>query len=192
MNRNKYNREQTIRDIKRTFIQLYDAKGIDRVSIREICEKAGVSRTIFYSYFEDKYQLLESIENELLSGVTRINHALVTASLRDYRPGAPFPVFVDTARYVWDQQDFFRPLLNVHGDPQFIFRWKRQIRSDVRQKLLHDQVAAKNIDVITELFASAIIGLYTYWFFENPSLSCEEVSEIAGSLLCGSFYNFSK
>lgn len=92
--------------------------------------------------------------------------------------------------YIRTHEHYFRPLLNIHGDPQFIFRRKKQIRSDVRQKFIHDKVTSYNIDVVTELFAAAIVGLYTYWFFENPTLSCEELSEIVGNLLCGSFYNF--
>lgn len=190
MNRNEVNRTRTIEDIKRSFMELYEAAGLDKVSIREICEKAGISRTMFYKYFDDKYQVLECIEDELIEGVRSINHALVAAPLRDYRKGEPFPVFVDTARYIREQERYFRPLLSIHGDPQFIFRWKKQIRADVRQKFIHDRITDYNIDVVTELFAAAIVGLYTYWFFEEPSLSCEELSEIAGNLLCGSFYNF--
>lgn len=190
MNRNKYNRSHTIEDIKRSFIEPYEAEGIDRISIRGICEKAGISRTIFYRYFDDKYQVLEHIEDELIEGVRQINCALVQAPLSEYQKGRPFPVFVDTARYIRTQEHYFRPLLNIHGDPQFIFRWKKQIRSDVRQKFIHDKITWYTIDVVIELFAAAIVGLYTYWFFENPALSCEELSEIAGNLLCGSLYNF--
>ena len=190
MNRNEYNRLHTVDAIKLSFIRLYEQSGIDRVSIRAVCEEAGISRTMFYRYFDDKYQVLESIEDELIEGVRQINRRLVDVPLNEYRRGEPFPVFVDTARYIRSQEIFFRPLLNVHGDPQFIFRWKKQIRADVRQKFVHDSITTFNLDVVTELFAAAIVGLYTYWFFENPGLSCEELSEIAGNLLCGSLYDF--
>ncbi len=190
MNRNEYNRLHTEDTIKLSFIRLYEQSGIDRVSIRAVCEEAGISRTMFYRYFDDKYQVLESIEDELIEGMRQINRRLVDVPLNEYRRGEPFPVFVDTARYIRSQEAYFRPLLNVHGDPQFIFRWKKQIRADVRQKFVHDSITTFNLDVVTELFAAAIVGLYTYWFFENPALSCEELSEIAGNLLCGSLYDF--
>lgn len=190
MNRNEYNRLHTEDTIKLSFIRLYEQSGIDRVSIRAVCEEAGISRTMFYRYFDDKYQVLESIEDELIEGMRQINRRLVDVPLNEYRRGEPFPVFVDTARYIRSQEAYFRPLLNVHGDPQFIFRWKKQIRADVRQKFVHDSITTFNLDVVTELFAAAIVGLYTYWFFENPGLSCEELSEIAGNLLCGSLYDF--
>lgn len=192
MNRNEYNRLHTVDAIRRSFIRLYEQCGIDRVSIRAICEDASVSRTMFYRYFDDKYQVLESIEDELIENMRQINRHLVDVPLNEYRQGDPFPVFVDTARYIRSQEAYFRPLLNVHGDPQFIFRWKKQIRADVRQKFDHDNITTFNLDVVTELFAAAIVGLYTYWFFENPGLSCEELSEIAGNLLCGSLYDFKK
>lgn len=65
-----------------------------------------------------------------------------------------------------------------------------QKRWDVETKFVHDKITFLN--VVIELFASAIIGLYTYWFYENPELPVEELSEIAGNILCGSFYNFRK
>ncbi len=190
MNRNAYNRARTMEDIQTGFMELYEEKGIDRLTVREICEKVGISRAMFYRYFDDKYQVLQYIEDRLIEGVRRINVGLVDVPLHAYRRGDPFPLFVDTARYIRSQERYFRPLLNVHGDPQFIFRWKKQIRSDVGKKFLHDQITTFNLDVVTELFAAAIVGLYTYWFFENPDLSCEELSEIAGNLLCGSLYDF--
>ena len=190
MNRNEHNRKQTIEDIRTAFIKLYEKSGINKLSIKEICEHAGISKPLFYRYFDDKYDVLESIERDLLSDIAEINKDLTNTSLFSYRKGQPFPVFYETAVYIKSKEKFFRPLLSSNGDPGFIFKWKRQIRKDVRQKFEKDEITSYNLDVVTELFAAGIVGLYTYWFFENPSMSCEEISEIGGNLLCGSFYNF--
>lgn len=190
MNRNELNRLRTIEDIKESFIELYEAGGIDKVSVQNLCGKANISKTIFYRYFDDKYQVLESIEEELLDGLRKANIALKTTSLSEYKKGQPFPVFFETAQYVYSKKQYFKSLLSAHGDPQFIFKWKKQIRLDVRTKFEHDQITGYNLDVVTELFAASVIGLYTYWFFENPEMSCQEISEIGGNMLCGSFYNF--
>ncbi len=190
MDRHEHNRNSTIEDIRKAFIQLYEEHGIDKLSVKDICLKAEISKPLFYRYFDDKYSVLESIETRLLDRVAEINIALKDTPLATYRKGQPFPVFFETAEYIKSQEDYFRPLLSSRGDPQFVFRWKKQIRKDVRVKFENDHITAYNLDVVTELFAAGIIGLYTYWFFENPELSCQEISEIGGNLLCGSFYNF--
>lgn len=190
MNRSTHNRNRTIEDIRLAFIKRYEKYGIDKLSVKEICVDAGISKPLFYRYFDDKYAVLEDIENRLLEEIAEINKVLVDTPLVTYKKGQPFPVFYETALFIKSQEAFFRPLLSVNGDPAFIFKWKKQIRKDVRQKFESDNITSYNLDVVTELFAAGIVGLYTYWFFEKPDLSCEEVSEIGGNLLCGSFYNF--
>lgn len=190
MNRNELNRLRTMEDIKESFIELYEAGGIDKVSVQGLCGKANISKTIFYRYFDDKYQVLECIEDELLAGIKEINLVLKNTPLGEYKKGKPFPVFYETAEYVYSKKKYFKALLSAHGDPQFIFKWKKQIRLDVRTKFEFDHITGYNLDVVTELFAASVIGLYTYWFFENPDMSCQEISEIGGNMLCGSFYNF--
>ncbi len=190
MNRNELNRQRTIKDIQDAFMIMFEKRGLEKVSVVDICKEANISKTIFYRYFDDKYALLEEIENELLQSIAEINKDLVHAPLGEYRKGEPFPVFLETAQFIHSQKQYFKPLLGINGDPHFIFRWKKQIRQDVRKKFENDQITAYNLDVVTELFAAAIIGLYTYWFFERPEMTCEEISEIGGNLLCGSFYNF--
>lgn len=190
MNRNELNRLRTMEDIKESFIELYEQGGIDKVSVQNLCSNANISKTIFYRYFDDKYEVLEAIEQELLDGLRNANLVLKSTPLGTYKKGEPFPVFYETAQYVLDKKKYFKALLSAHGDPQFIFKWKKQIRLDVREKFEHDNITGYNLDVVTELFAAGIIGLYTYWFFENPDMSCREVSEIGGNMLCGSFYNF--
>lgn len=190
MNRNEVNRLRTIEDIKESFIDLYESGGIDKVSVQNLCKNANISKTIFYRYFDDKYQVLECIEEELLDGLRQTNEALKNAPIGEYKKGQPFPVFFETAEFVYSKRKYFKALLSAHGDPQFIFKWKKQIRLDVRTKFDHDNITGYNLDVVTELFAAATIGLYTYWFFENPAMSCQEISEIGGNMLCGSFYNF--
>lgn len=39
--------------------ELLTEKDIDRVTVAELCEQAGISRTTFYRYFSDKYAITE-------------------------------------------------------------------------------------------------------------------------------------
>lgn len=190
MNRNELNRLRTIEDIKQNFIELLSVGGIEKVSVQNLCKKANISKTIFYRYFDDKYEVLEKIEQELLDGLASANIHLKTTPISEYKKGRPFPVFFETAQFVYSKRDYFKVLLGVHGDPSFIFKWKKQIRIDVRSKFEYDHITDYNLDVVTELFAASVIGLYTYWFFERPAMSCQEISEIGGNMLCGAFYNF--
>jgi AcrR family transcriptional regulator len=171
MTRSELNRANTIEAIKDSFIGIYRVNGIDKVRIADICRNAQVSKSNFYNYFCDKYEILEVIEDEMLTGVTEINRALTEAAWINYKKGEPFPVFSDTANYIWEHKKYFKPLLGPNGDPSFRFRWKKQMKKDIRNKLITDKRTSYDLDIVSELFTDGIIGLYTYWFYENPNIS---------------------
>lgn len=49
------------------FCEIYESKPVEKITVREIAERAGHNRVTFYQYFHDAYDVLETMENELLS-----------------------------------------------------------------------------------------------------------------------------
>ncbi len=190
MNRSEYNRSQTIAAIRHCFIRQYGEVGLEKITVRALCEECAISRTIFYKYFDDKYDVLESIEQELLDGLAKIHQELKQEAITTQRRNTPFSSFFGTAEYIRENEIYFKPLLGIHGDQQFIYQWKQRVRSDLKGEFEYNHVSAGNLDVVTELVASAVIGLYAYWLIEEPSLTIEEISESAGNFLRGSYFDF--
>src|SRR5690554_6070444 len=56
--------------LKDSFINLLEKKDISQISIKEICEDADINRSTFYSHYNDQYDLLRKIENELLDNIS--------------------------------------------------------------------------------------------------------------------------
>ncbi|MDO4650248.1 MAG: TetR-like C-terminal domain-containing protein [Eubacteriales bacterium] len=56
----------TKRILKETLIELMQNKPITKITIKEICEMADLSRSTFYLHYTDQFALLEDIENEVL------------------------------------------------------------------------------------------------------------------------------
>lgn len=52
--------------LKQSLIELMEHENIRRISIKEICERANVSRSTFYSYYGSQYELLNAIEREII------------------------------------------------------------------------------------------------------------------------------
>ncbi len=53
--------------LKEALLQLLREKPVNRVTVRELCELAELNRATFYSHYRDCFDLLESIENELVA-----------------------------------------------------------------------------------------------------------------------------
>ena len=52
--------------LKQSLIELLEQKNIRQISIKEICERANVSRSTFYSYYGSQYELLNAVEREIM------------------------------------------------------------------------------------------------------------------------------
>ena len=66
--------ESTRRDFISAFCEYYREKPIEKVTVKEISEKAGYSRVTFYNYFKDPYDLLNQIEEEFILNFTKAIH----------------------------------------------------------------------------------------------------------------------
>jgi len=63
----------TKRLIKEGLTELLAEESIHKISIRALCERAGINRSTFYKYYGSQYDVLAELEEELLA---RIQEAL--------------------------------------------------------------------------------------------------------------------
>lgn len=190
MSRHDANKNETRGQIKRTFLDHYIKNGLEKTSISALCKSSGVSRTTFYEYFDDKYSVLEAIEDELLKTLRDINKPLLDSDISHSSNSAPFPILIDALRFIHSNKAIFKMLLSKNGDPNFIYRWEKDIKTIFHQKFLHDQLPLSDTGVPEQILASSYIGLYKYWLFNRDDLSCEDLSSLAGKLTLGWLYHF--
>ena len=71
---NKVDRRKvrTKKEIKETFISLLEEKSFEKMSVRDLTERANINRGTFYLHYLDKYDLLEKLEEELFEKVQAI------------------------------------------------------------------------------------------------------------------------
>ncbi len=61
--RSKY----TQKVIRETLFDLLREMPLNKITVKAICEKAGINRTTFYRYYKDSFDLMDRIEDELLA-----------------------------------------------------------------------------------------------------------------------------
>ena len=66
----------TKRIFKETLMDLMKEKPISKITIKEICDLADMSRSTFYLHYQDQYDLLEDIEKEVLENTFKNLHKL--------------------------------------------------------------------------------------------------------------------
>ena len=129
-------------------LELLEKKDFAYITVKEICEKAGVNRSTFYLHYTDIYQMLESIEDELEGEINQIvnNHPV------DSYYKESFPMIKEILEVLWDNRDICNALLGSNGDMAFVLR----MESIISQHSLH---------VLTTTFATDVTNIkYAYAF----------------------------
>lgn len=68
---------KTKRIIKSVFAEmLSEYKEISRISVSELCRRADISRSTFYSHYDDTYSIAQDYENELIDRFSAIPSCL--------------------------------------------------------------------------------------------------------------------
>ena len=55
--------------IKESLTGLLKEADVHKISIRTLCEQAGINRSTFYKYYGSQYDVLEEMENDLISSI---------------------------------------------------------------------------------------------------------------------------
>lgn len=178
--RRDINRQRTIQDIERAFLSAYRQGGVDGVSISSLCQQCGISRSTFYLYFEDKYAVLQGVEDRLLGCLWDICGEL--PDIVDH-PRQASDNALRTIAHIRENMEWYQALLGSHGDPMFVYRWKRDIEHSLRLKLLGRGMARQDAVIQGVLFASALIGLYTHVVMELPDIPDRQLCRYMDDLL---------
>ena len=165
-------KEKPDRRVKRTRQAIRDAlialirdKGFEAVTVQEIVERADVNRSTFYFHFQDKYDLLEQSNREMLDAFA--------ASLQEPRDTPP-PcrlANMDSAtkhfEHIAANAAYYKVMLREMGIPDFANRLKLAIAEAFYQKLdlmLTDEHGVTiPRDIQCAYVASAHFGLIEWW-----------------------------
>lgn len=66
MGKNDARVRYTERILKESFLSILREKPVNKITVKEVCDSAGLNRATFYSHYSDCFDLMEKIEGEIL------------------------------------------------------------------------------------------------------------------------------
>lgn len=101
--------------LKNALVQLMQEQHISKISVRALCEIAGINRSTFYMHYTDPYDLLNKVEQEVLDNLKRylykedfINNRTISVQ-----------ILTKILYYGKDNSALFKALLNENCDYAF-------------------------------------------------------------------------
>ena len=108
-NKRKRNSQEKI---KKIFIDLIQNKEINEITVSDICKKAKLNRTTFYSNYIDIYDLADKIKDELFQDVLDLYPDETKNMKRSYD-------FLKLFKHVKDNQMFYKTYFKLNYDNDF-------------------------------------------------------------------------
>jgi AcrR family transcriptional regulator len=151
--------------LKDSLLELMKARAVAGIGIKEICALAEVSRSTFYTYYEDVHHLLEEIEEEVVAYFEdKVDKIPIKHSRRE------FEAIIQMLQYIADNSNSLRILLSENGDPGFQKQFFQRFILKAR-KILHDISEDPGETYIHEGYSVFVvhgaIGLMQYWLKNN-------------------------
>lgn len=174
--------EKTRQRFIEVFCELYSQKPIEKISVQEIANKSGYNRSTFYQYFADIYELLDSVENDLLSYMKEE----LTNKKASTDP-------IQNALHCLEKSEhisILKALLGDYGSVRFLERLKREISFE---RL--DLNFPKNNSLtpyFIEFYISTSLSLFRLWLKQEKDLSPEELFKLIDSLYKNGITTYSK
>ncbi len=168
--------EQTKKALKNSFLDLYAQNGISGVTVGAITKKAGYNRCTFYNYYTDVQEMLEEIENSVLSEIKERVAAQETQISNINNAFEQFLSFFDA------YGNTIYVLLSKSGNSSFRNRFKESAFA-IYRKAFAGKLGAEQIDYLITYVSSAGLGLIEYWYETGKKSSTDEFLRTVQTLL---------
>ena len=173
--------EQTRKRIIHTFLSLIDEKKWDKITVKELCARSEITRGTFYQYYSDIYELMEQIQESLLSDIQTRFAQIQSES----RSGFPIEEFLEKFDYeppqnliVWfdfckDNQDAIRALLDLQNGDIYFEKKLKHLLIDTINEMMDTDCPTTNFGITSsKLFQNCIFSPPgSGWNLMNPIFS---------------------
>ncbi|GHU27551.1 TetR family transcriptional regulator [Spirochaetia bacterium] len=173
--------------LRESLVALMKTKSILNISVREICEAAGVSRSTFYTYCKDQYELLGQMEEEILDELNKLIQR--HAPTGDMPPAKELALLLEDAlQYIASNSNSVQVFLSENGASDFQKKFSKYIIVHVRQ--LKNAKNSSLIDEETLNYCSVFIrdgctGIIQEWLKNGMNTSVHDMAKLFTKLVRG-------
>jgi AcrR family transcriptional regulator len=170
-----------------SLLGLMKEKSILRISIKEICEFAGLSRATFYAYYKDQYDLLRAIEEQTLIEAEAITRKYKIAA---GKPGSREATVIlqDILQFIANNSNSIQVLLSENGNSDF---QKKFFRKGIeRMSQVRESAGVKSPDKEADKYdfvfvVGGILTLIQEWLKNDMDIPAPKLAKILTRLTRG-------
>ena len=166
---------QTRAKLMHAFWELYKKKSIDKITVKDITDKAGLYRSTFYLYFTDVYDVLEHWENDVL----QCWEDEIVQNVKKYTSEE----LIDAIASFYEVKgEYVSVLVDTGGNPRLLQKIRDTLKPRVREILVFSPTD-QEFEFIFEFYMRGMLGILTYWYRCGKNIPAKDVVALGQSLL---------
>ena len=167
--------EKTRQKIYNAFAAALKEKDYEKMTVEDILERSGVSRSTFYTHFGKKEDVLHSISADIFEHV--FSHSLTVERTHDFSKTSIFEyshLLTHIFYHLHDEKEVITAILSSEGRDIFLNNMRAHV-SPIMDRLIGDRII-RRADIPEKLMRAKICESFIlcvkYWFdnacFESP------------------------
>ncbi len=172
---------RTRRLLKESLAALLLEKKLNDITVKEIVDLADVNRGTFYLHYRDIYDMLATIESEMLEEMDGISKRFLNPSFFE----SSGPYIAAMFQYFWDNQALCKMLLGPYGDMAFVEKVKKMIEEKCFNTIMEacPESEYQNYRYFTTYAVSGCMGLLQSWINSGMQVSPQELAQVAVGMI---------
>lgn len=182
--------DQRVRMTRKLFRQalteLLQEKNLQSITVKELCEAAGVNRGTFYAHYADLYDLMEQIEDEIYEELQAALRILDESKSRPEGP-TPFSLYAALMGFIRKNSDMCAFLLSEHGDRTFLGRLFEAGREACIQayKEGFPSASREDLELFYDFVSSGCVGILRRWIGNGMVPSETSIAQSLEAMITG-------
>lgn len=168
-------KKEKIQALENALCMLLRERELKKITVKEICMNAGISRSAFYTYFDNIYSLIREMEDRILDDVMEIMKKWEGFDFQSVKNGKADAMFSEICKYCYRNRHIYRAIFGYYGNDDFVYRYERIIFEDFMERIDRED----NIrfpELVASACSGAAIWLCRTWFSDIDLARPEEVA----------------
>ena len=177
---------RTKQGIQEALTELLEKKSINKISVKEITDIAGINRGTFYLHYVDKYDLMEKSINQLMIEISETGSNILNLAQRNIHSELSRKKLVDEFttlfKYIQKNSRLIKSLTNENSSYSFHHKFNELLKDRLIAKLGPKQKDVPAIYIVSA-FSYSIQGIIRTWLESGMEDTADMMGEYTFNIL---------
>lgn len=163
--------------LRGALIGLLGERGWDDIAVQDVCERADIGRSTFYSHYPNKDALLLGSLEDLRIALVHQGDKRSGTGLKNTRVGQGFDFTLGLIEHAQEQRKVFRCLIGRRSGFVVQQRFKEMVIRMVADELPASTTGKLTREAVARGVGAAFVELLAWWVEQRSPMSAEELAE---------------